>query len=413
MASEPPAPRKRQYTYLPFLTWSLLALLVAYFLVWFLFYRPSGEERLQTAAFSQALGLIPEAYVGQVDRAALYQGAMKGMVAALKDRYSWYLSPAQLTRLGEDTKGEFGGIGVVLTQSAGKVLVEEVLKDGPAARAGIEAGDLLARVDGEETAGLPLERIVSLVRGEVGSSVTLDLVRAATGQALTCTVVREAIRAPNVEHEMIEDHVGVLRVAAFDETCSEEVRQALLEMKDKGMEGLLLDLRGNSGGLVKQATQVCDMFLDSGRILAIKGRQEPPEPPVDATPGTVLPVTDPVVVLVDRRTASAAEIVAGTLQATGRGTVVGTRTVGKGAVTSVMRLSDGSGLLLTVAHYELADGRIIEGKGIQPDVAAGELPPLPEGLDERAAREWLHQEREKARKNQLDRGLQVLREKLR
>jgi len=412
MASESPAPSKHHYTYLPFLTWSLLALLVIYFLVWFLFYRPSGEERLQMAALSQAMRIIPEAYVREVDRATLYEGAMKGMVAALKDKYSWYLTPGQLTRLAEDTKGEFGGIGVVLAQSGGKAVVEEVLKDGPAARAGIEAGDVITRVDSEEIGGLPLERLVSLVRGKVGSSVSLELTRAATGEVLTCTIVREAIRVPNVEHEMLEEGIGLLRVATFDEGCPEMIRRALSDMQDKAIRGLILDLRGNNGGLMKEATLVCDLFLESGRILAIKGRQDPPQPPVEATPGTALAETVPIVALVDRRTASAAEIVAGTLQATGRASVVGTRTVGKGAVTSVLRMPDESGLLLTVAYYELANGKIIEGKGIEPDVAVGEIPLLPGGLDDKAAREWLRQAREKASKEQLNRALHVLREKL-
>ena len=405
------APRGRQYTYLPVLTWSLLTLMVVYFFVWFLS-RPSTAERLQVASFAEALHDIPSEYLEKVDRTSLYQAAMKGMVASLKDKYSWYLTPRQLTRLSEETKGEFGGIGVVLSAAAGKPLVERVLQDSPAARAGIEPGDIIVQLDGEDIAGWPLDKVSSLVRGQPGTEVTMQLARGTDAHSVTVKVTRELIHVPDVEHEMLQDGIGVLRVLGFDETCAEDTKSALTDMLSKGLKGLVFDLRGNPGGLVKQATEVCDVFLNSGRILSLESRGRPAEPPVDAKPGALVPEAMPVVILVDSGTASAAEIVAGALQANHRATVVGTKTVGKGSVTRALHLPDESGLVLTVAHYELAGGEVIEGKGVQPDAVVGELPPPPEAMEAVEALRWHVEEAEKAKKEQLDRAIQVLKEKL-
>jgi len=415
MADQPESgarPPDRRYRHLPALTWSLLALLTIYFLVWFIFYRPSTEERLEIASFAEALHQIPRDYVEPVDRATLYQAAMKGMIASLKDKYSWYLSQGQLSRLLDETKGEFGGIGVVLSATDTLPVVEEVIKDGPAAKAGVEANDVLTTLDGEDVSGLPLDKLSSLIRGKPGTTLTLGAARGSKPEKLTFTITRETIRVPDVRSEMLSDGIGLVRLTAFDENAGADMRNALTELVKNGLKGLIIDVRGNPGGLVKQATEICDLFLNSGRIISLKGRDARPEPPVDAKPGAVVPETVPIVVLVDHGTASASEILSGALQANGRATVVGTGTVGKGAVTAIMPLPDGSGVVMTVAHYELAGGEVIQGKGIKPDVVVGELPSPPKDLDPAKAREWYRNQHEKARKEQLDRAVAILKEKL-
>jgi carboxyl-terminal processing protease len=414
MASDsgtPGPPGGRQSTHLPVLTWSLLALLLIWFLAWFFVYRPPAEERLRLRGFARALDAIPELYVEEVDQESLYQGALRGMVAALKDKYSVYLTRDQMQRVGEETKGEFAGIGVKLAYPDARI-VREVLPDGPAAQAGIEAGDVITHVDGTTIEGLPPGAIVDMVRGEAGTEVVLTLRRPPAEEAFTRTITRAKIRLPNVESRMLEEGIGLLSVAGFDGDSAEEVEGALKQLSAEGMKGLLVDLRGNSGGLIKQATLMCDMFLSEGLIVGLKSRNGPPEEPTEATPGVIVDPTVPVVVLVDRWTASAAEILAGCLQAHGRAQVVGTGTVGKGAVTTVLPLPDESGIMLTVSHYELEGGWIIEGRGIEPDEVVGELQAPPEHLERAKLRDWLLAQRDKADKEQLERAVEMLKAEL-
>jgi carboxyl-terminal processing protease len=410
MAEHPEAGRRRDY--LPFLTWTLLGLLVVWFLVWLLVYRPPRQERLRMAVFSRALETIPELYVKHVDEESLYRGAMKGMVESLGDRYSTYLTPEQMQRVGEETSGEFGGIGVVLNLINGRPLVQEVLEGGPAAAEDIKAGDFITQVDGVDVISLDIERVVSLVRGKPGSRVTLTLRRGSEEAPLTRTLTRQVIDLPSVEQSMLEDGIGVMHLSSFAKDAAGEFGRALLDLKSQGLKGLIVDLRDNAGGLVSQVTGICDMFLDQGLIVALAGRVNPAEPPVEATSQVLVDKTVPVVILVNHMTASAAEILAGALQAHGRATIVGTRTVGKGSVTSVIRLPDDSGLMITVSHYRLAGGRIIEGNGVEPDVVVGEVPQPPKGPITEAVRKQLVEEREKAFEAQMQRALEVMREKL-
>ena len=402
----------RRHTKLPVLTWTLLGLLFIWLVVWFFFQRPTTEERLQVASFARALREIEGTYVAEVDREALYRAAMASMVRSLGDKYSTYLSPAQMQRVGEETRGEFGGIGVLISPRTDRVLIEDVLPDGPAERAGLEPGDVITRVDGAEVAGLPLEEVVSILRGEPGTQVVVTVSRPDTEESLTFTLERDKVRAPNIRWEILEDQIALLRVRTFDRHTAGDLRKALDEMLDQGAAALIIDLRGNSGGLVKQAVLVCDMFLEEGLILALDGRTVQDEPPLEAKPGVAVERRVPVAVLVDRWTASAAEILAGTLQAHGRATVVGTRTVGKGAVTSVLEMPDESGVMLTVAHYRLEGGLVIEGNGVQPDVVVGELPEPPQDLKRPEALQWLREKRAAAREQQLAKAVEILKERL-
>lgn len=393
-------PRGPGRSHLPALSWLLVVLVFAYFGSSFLLQGPR-EERLRLASFREALQAVPDLYVGEISQEDLYHGAMRGLVASLNDKYSAYLTPGQRDRLSEDTEGEYGGIGIIFYAGNGRGIVEKVLPNGPAARAGLQRGDVITRVGEESIASLGPDEVGELIRGPVGTDVTLTLERPPSNEPFTRTLTREKIVAPNVEHEMLEGKVGVVHVATFDEHCAQETREAIVSMLAEGMKGLILDLRANAGGLVKEANLMSDMFVDRGLLLSQIGRDGKEESRVTATPGTVVPPDMPVVVLVDHGTASAAEIVSGTLQAHGRATVVGMGTVGKGSVNTVLRLPDGSGILLTVTHYALEGGKMISDVGITPDIKAGEMPRPPEGLKPEEARAWYTENHDKADQEQI------------
>jgi carboxyl-terminal processing protease len=411
MASDPgsPDPQGRiNYTYLPVLSWVLVLLVFAWLAVWFFFLRPSTEERLQYAAFVQALNYIEASYVDEVDRNVLYQGAMEGMVRALGDRFSHFQTPDSLRLLGEQAKGQFAGIGIVLSAWPPAGLVEEVIEGGPAEAAGMLKGDLITEVDGVDVADEPFGGLPKLIRGEKGTNVSISVRRGTTDDLLTFEVTRGIIEIPNVEWEMLDSGMGLVRLALFDEGCADELADAFRAVLSEDAAGIILDLRGNNGGLVPEAVAICDQFLDDGLILAQRTREGLVHPTTRAVPGTVVPTDVPVVVLVDRGSASASEIVAGCLQGHGRAALVGTHTVGKGVINQVFGLRDGSGLMLTVARYELAGGKVIGEDGLTPDVVAGEMPEPPRDAPVEELRQWYLENRQKARQAQLDAAEAVL-----
>jgi len=401
-------PRRAPPSYLPYLTGALLTLLFVWFLVWFFFQRPSTEEQLQIVALRTALEYIPRRYVEEVDRKDVYQAGMRGMVDSLGDKYSSYVTPPDTRRIRQATEGEFGGIGVVITARDGSHVIVEVSTDGPAAGTAIQVGDVITHVDGEDVSELSLWGLVEKVRGEVGTEVELALRRPATGESFALTLTRATITLQNVKWEMMADDIAYLELASFDLKCGDEVEQALGEMKEQGARALIIDLRGNVGGLVQSALRVADMFLAGGTIVSVKKRDSVTA--IDADPSVALEEDVPVVVLVDHTTASASEILSGALQANGRATVLGRRTHGKGSMTELLPLPDGSAVNLTTGRYQLAGGQVVEGEGIQPDIVVGELPDLP-GEGPGAAEQWIEQY-EHARQLQLERAVEVLKGKL-
>lgn len=393
--------------YLPYLTWTLLLLLFAWFLVWWFHYRPTEPEQKQLAAFRRAMRVIPAAYIYEVDQAELYHAAMHGMVASLEDKYSAYIPPRETKRIHEETEGEFGGIGVRVTGGDGEPVIVDVEDDGPARRAGVEAGDVIARVGEEPTAGRTLNDVVDRIRGKVGTTVDLTLRRAAE-ETISVTLERERISFENVTWRMLEDGLAHLQVRSFDKNCSDKVEDALREILREDAVGLVLDVRGNPGGLMDQALRMSDLFLAGGEIVTLRSRERSVKREADTS--VALPADVPAVVLVDDGTGSAAEILAGSLQANGRAVVVGTSTRGKGSVTELIDLRDGSAINLTIGRYVLSGGRLVEGRGIKPDVVAGRLPPRPrDGVEKE--REWL-EKYEQSKKEQLTRAVQILKEEL-
>ncbi|SDS97326.1 S41 family peptidase [Pseudomonas oryzae] len=318
--------------------------------------------------FAEVLDRIKTAYVEPIDDKTLLENAIKGMLSNL-DPHSAYLEPDEFEELQESTSGEFGGLGIEVGQEDGLLKVIAPIDDTPAARAGIEAGDLIVRIDGQPTKGWSLVQAVDKLRGKPGSKIELTLVREG-GKPFDVRLERAVIKVRSVKSELLEKGYGYLRITQFQINSGEEVAKALTRLKkDNGgkLKGLVLDLRNNPGGVLQSAVEVSDHFLTSGLIVYTKGRIANSElrfsaDNADASEGV------PLVVLINGGSASAAEIVAGALQDHKRGVLMGTDSFGKGSVQTVLPLTNDRALKLTTALYFTPSGRSIQAQGIVPDI---------------------------------------------
>ena len=403
-------PGSDRYRYLPILS-MLLVMGVVLLLVLPLLRRPPAGHRSRVAAFSAALRLVREYYAGEADESALYEGAMRGMVESLDDPHSAYLDSYQVQQTAVQTRGEFGGIGVYIEPGAAGAVIVEVQQDGPAMAAGVEAGDLVTAVDGKDCAGMPLGELVTRIRGKIGSSVELTLQHSGTGETVTVPITRARITLDSVSWRIIEPGIGYINIRQFDEKCADKFKEGLEALGAQGrLEGLIVDLRGNTGGLLRQAVDVSDLFLSEGVIAQLESRLSAEQDTLEARPEVAVPRDVPLAVLVDGGTASAAEVFAGSLQEHGRAVLIGTATFGKGSVNRVFGLPDGSGLFLTVAHYTVGSGRVIEGKGIEPDIEVGKVPAFSGDKGPKEREEWLVAYRT-AQEEQFQRAVQFIKQK--
>ncbi len=370
-----------------------------------------SEHKRRVAAYSDALKHIPENFVKEVDEEKLHKGAMEGMLRSLGDRYSGYMDPGEMLRLAEITEGEYGGVGIrIRPHPAGAVILD--VYDGPAKEGGVEVGDIIVGVNDRSTEGMAIDELVKLTKGVPGTNLTLKLLKGRTGRNEAVPLTRAKIRVENVSHEVAEPGIGIVRITVFNGHTGEDVLAALQALKAEGaLKALIIDLRGNGGGLLDQAVQVCDLFVAEGLIVKLQSRLDQERLEMDAGPEVAVPIEVPIVVLVDGGSASASEVVAGALQALGRATVVGAKTVGKGSVTRNHPLPDDSGVRLTVAHYTVASGQVIEGNGIEPDVKVGEIQPPPKSADGEEIAEWIEALME-AREVQHARAIEVLKRQL-
>ena len=301
---------------------------------------------------------------------SITEAAIRGILDSLDDPYSSYLTPQDFRITNDDHSGEFGGIGAEVTVRDGRITILAPLPDSPALRAGILAGDVILTVNGGSLGGKTLLEAVLLIRGPEGEPVTLEVLHEGASVPEEITIVRETIAVSNLESRLLEPGIGYVRFSSFDSPTAQQLGEAIEELGSEGMEGLVLDLRNNGGGLLEAAIGVASQFLDDGLVLYSVG------PSGDRTDydvrrggaGTDLPL----VVLVNGFSASASEVVTGALQDTGRATVVGTTTFGKGSVGQLSSLSDGGGLSFTIAQWYTPNDRLIEGTGLEPDVEVGE-----------------------------------------
>ncbi|CAH1042647.1 S41 family peptidase [Halomonas sp. TD01] len=322
-------------------------------------------EEIQT--FAEVFERIKRGYVEEVDDRTLLRNAMRGMLSEL-DPHSAYLDEEEYQSLRESTQGEFGGIGIEVGTENGQLMVITPIDDTPASRAGLLSRDVIVAIDGTPTDSLSLQEAVNQMRGEPGSQLRISVLRAGEESPREFTLTREVIRSESVKHEVLETGYGYLRISQFQSRTPEQARRSLERMaREQPLEGLILDLRNNPGGVLQAAVGVADLFLDEGLIVYTEGRLSDTEMSFSASQET--PAGDvPLVVLINSGSASAAEIVAGALQDQRRGVIMGTESFGKGSVQQIMPLGNGEGLKLTTALYYTPNGRSIQAQGIEPDV---------------------------------------------
>ncbi len=323
---------------------------------------------------SEVFGKIKANYVDPVDDKTLLENAIRGMVTGL-DPHSSYLDRKDFEELRVGTTGEFGGLGIVVGMEDGFVKVISPIDDTPAQRAGVQAGDLIIRLDDTPVKGLTLDQAVAIMRGKPGTKITLTIVREGEEKPLKITITRAKIRVKSVKSKVLEDGYDYVRISQFQERTASDLRKAISELRKKNggkLKGLVLDLRNNPGGLLDSAVAVSDVFLDQGVIVSVKGRTEDNKLVRSAKAGDLIKGA-PIVVLVNAGSASASEIVAGALQDHRRAIIMGQRTFGKGSVQTVIPIGKDTAIKLTTARYYTPSGRSIQAEGIEPDIVLDNL----------------------------------------
>lgn len=358
----------------------------------------AGIDRAVRKKLDLLKGVIDERYLysDEVDADALKEGMYKGYMSALGDPYSIYYDEKETEALFESTSGEYSGIGAVLSQDlkTGIVVVNSVYKDSPAQKGGLKDGDRIYQVDSHVISGEDLSEIVTWIRGAKGTEVVLHVFRGESAKNEECRIIRDVIEARTVAYEMLEDKVGYLQITEFNDMTFGQFKEALRHLKNEGMKALVVDLRSNPGGGLQTTVDILKLILPKGIIVYTQdkdGRREEYRNDEDHR------FTEPMAVLVDEYTASAAEIFSGAVKDYGVGTIVGTTTFGKGIVQQILDLGDGTALKLTVSEYFTPSGKNIHGKGIEPDVAV-ELPDDISKADSDVC---------------LDRAVEIVKEKLR
>lgn len=357
-----------------------------------------GEEAVSQETKEKLSGiqaLIQKEYIGEVDEDALQTGICQGYVGALGDPYSAYYDEEQTSALMETTQGEYGGIGVVLTQNldTGVTTASRVYEDSPAMKAGMKDGDIIYQVEGRDVSGMDLEEISGSIKGEKGTTVEITVLRGEDREEIMLTITRDTIQAETVMTRMLENEIGYLAVSEFDSVTLKQYQEGLAELKAQGMEGLIVDLRGNPGGNLDTVCEILDLMLPEGLIVYTEDKDGNRQ---EFTSDEEQEVQVPLAVLVDGNSASASEIYAGAIQDYGIGQIVGTKTYGKGVVQTIYDLKDGTSLKLTVAEYFTPNGRNIDGEGITPDVEVA----------------YQRNENDPEADNQLERAVEVLKKEM-
>ena len=338
----------------------------------------------QLDLFGDIFERIRAQYVTETDSSELIEAAINGMLTSL-DPHSSYLSPKDAAKMREQTRGEFGGLGIEVTQEEGFVKVVSPIDGTPADEAGIEAGDFITHVDGESLLGLVLDDAVELMRGPVGSEIVITVVREGEQEPFDVSIIRDTIQLTAAKARTVGNTV-VLRLTTFNEQTYPKMKLGLEEQIEAAggidnVNGIVIDLRNNPGGLLNQAIAISDAFLEKGEIVSTRGRELADGDRVNATPGD-LSQGKPIVVLINGGSASASEIVAGALQDHRRAIVIGTKSFGKGSVQTVMPLRGNGAMRLTTARYYTPSGRSIQALGVSPDIIVAQPPAKPETEEE-------------------------------
>jgi carboxyl-terminal processing protease len=319
--------------------------------------------------FTDVLTIVKRSYVEEVSIKELVYGAIEGMLASL-DPHSGFMSPEIYKEMKVDTTGEFGGLGIEISLRDGVLTIIAPIEDTPASRAGLQSGDHILKIEGEYTKNMEIMEAVQLMRGAPGTPVTITIMRSAFEKPQPFTLDREVIKVKSVKSKTLEHGFGYVRLTQFQEHSGEDLGKALDKLREENggsLQGLVLDLRNNPGGLLDQAVDVSDQFLAEGLIVYTKGREGDMQMEFSAMRSGTEP-DYPIVVLINGGSASASEIVAGALQDHGRAVIMGLQSFGKGSVQTIIPLSDDSGLRLTTAKYYTPNGTSIQARGIIPDI---------------------------------------------
>ncbi len=333
--------------------------------------KSSDNSKLEAyLKFTKVLNLVQDQYVDEVNTTTLINKALKGLMSNL-DAHSAFLDKKAYKDLNIQTKGEFGGLGIVVGMKKGVLTIISPIEDTPAYRAGVKAGDIILKIDNKSTLGMTIDEAVSLMRGKPGTKIKLTLVRKNESKPIVVTITRDIIKIKSVKSKFIyldkdkKEKVLYIKISSFDEHVVESVKKILKDNPDA--KGIIFDLRNNPGGLLSQATGLLDMFIDKGVLVSQKGRS--PQENVEYKAhkeGTNTKI--PISILINGGSASASEIVSGAMQDTRRAILVGEKTFGKGSVQIVVPIGNGEAVKLTVARYYLPSGRTIQNKGVTPDI---------------------------------------------
>lgn len=351
--------------------------------------RLGSDDVVSTLKFFRALQIIKSRYVEDVSMDTLMTGAVKGMVGSLGDPHSIYMDPKMYKEFMIETEGAFGGVGIVIGVKDKLLTVVSPIEGTPGEKAGIKSGDRIIKIDGKDTKDMALDEAVNQIRGPEGTQVTLTIQRA-NEPVIDYTLTRSSIQIKTVAGKMLADNIGYIRISMFNENTGSDFIRIYQDLEKEGMKAIILDLRDNPGGLLEESVKVAGKFVPKGPVVSVvtrDGRRETSTSNLEA-------IKYPAVVLVNGGSASASEIVSGAIQDTGAGTLVGTKTYGKGSVQTILRL-DGGAIKLTIAKYLTPNDRSINGVGIEPDVKVD----LPEN-------------REPGKDVQLDKAIEIIKSKM-
>lgn len=332
----------------------------------------ASESYEELKVFAEVLTQVRKHYVETVETNDLVHGAVRGMLKTL-DPHSAYMTPEMYKEMKVETKGEFEGLGIQIGIRDHRVIVIAPIEGTPAHAAGIQTGDVILKVDETPIKDLTLMEAVQRMRGPKGTSVTLTVEREGAPDTLNFTIIRDTIKIQSVRSRVLDNHIGYVRISQFQEATPQDLDRELVTLQDEGVQGLILDLRNNPGGLLSSAVGVSEQFLDPDTlVVSVKGRDGRKDE------YRASPLRDsqeaPMIVLVNQGSASASEIVAAAMQDWGKAVIVGKTTFGKGSVQTILPLSDGSGLRLTTAKYYTPSGESIHSVGVKPDIVVEQKP---------------------------------------
>ncbi len=348
--------------------------------------------------FTNVVSIIKKNYVSEVKAKPLIYGALSGMLSSL-DPYSQFMDPDFHKEMQIETEGKFGGLGIVITIKDSFLTIVSPLEDTPADKVGIKPGDRIVKIDGEPTRGITIMEAAKKLRGKKGTSVGLEIMREKSPELLKFSIVRDIIKVKSISnaHLIPDTKIGYVRIVEFQKRTADDLKTSLQKLEKEGLKGLILDLRNNPGGLLDSAVDVADEFIRKDKLIVYtEGRNPEERRNYYSKRVPVLPEEVPLIILINKGSASASEIVVGAVQDWERGTILGTTSFGKGSVQNVIPLPDGSALKLTIAKYYTPKGVCIEKKGIKPDIIV-ELPEVKEG--------------EKIKDLQLERAIEFLKKK--